>query len=50
MPLRILLLAAGAVAALLVAQDAPNLGVVQCMVAVGLIAHLVGLRALLNRR
>ena len=48
--LGIFAVAAGAIAALLVAQDAPNFGVVQGMVAVGLIALLVGLLALLNRR
>jgi uncharacterized membrane-anchored protein len=38
---RVLLLAAGAVAALFVARDAPNFGVVQGMVAVVMIAAVV---------
>ncbi len=50
MPLRILLVAAGAIAALLVARDAENFAVVQGMVAVGLIALIVGILALLSRK
>lgn len=47
---RIILLAAGAVTALFVAQDAPNFSVVQGMVAVALIAAVVVAFALLRRK
>lgn len=50
MPIRILLLFAGAITALLVARDAENFAVVQGMVAIGLIALIVGILALINRR
>ncbi|WP_187830398.1 hypothetical protein [Siccirubricoccus phaeus] len=47
---RAILVVAGALAALVVARDAPNFLVVEAMVAVVLIAAVVGLLALLNRR
>lgn len=47
---RIVLLAAGAVAALFVARDAENFSVVQGMVAVGLIAAIVLAIALTRRK
>jgi hypothetical protein len=48
--IRIVLVAAGAVAALFVARDAENFGVVQGMVAVALIAAVVLVLALLRRK
>jgi hypothetical protein len=48
--IRIILVAAGAVTALFVAQDAPNFSVVQGMVAVVLIAAVVLAVALLRRK
>ena len=48
--LRILLAAAGAVAAVFVARDAPNFGVVQGMVAVAIIAAVVVVLALTRRK
>jgi uncharacterized membrane protein YeaQ/YmgE (transglycosylase-associated protein family) len=48
--LRIVLVAAGAVAALFVARDAENFGVVQGMVAVALIAAAVVGAALIRRK
>ncbi|NKC34188.1 hypothetical protein [Falsiroseomonas selenitidurans] len=48
--LRGLLLVAGAIAALFVARDAPNFGVVEGMVAVLLIAAVVLVVALTRRR
>ena len=50
MLLRLVLVAAGAVAALFVARDAPNFGVVQGMIGVALIAAVVVLLALGRRR
>jgi hypothetical protein len=47
---RIVLVAAGAVAALFVARDAENFSVVQGMVAVALIAAIVLLVALTRRK
>lgn len=47
---RAVLIAAGAIAALLVARDAPNFGVVQGMVAVALIAAIVAVLAFFRRR
>ena len=48
--IRILLAAAGAITGLLVADSEPNFAVVQGMVAIGLIALLVGVLAFLSRR
>jgi hypothetical protein len=48
--LRGLLIAAGAIAALFVARDAPNFAVVEGMVAVVLIAAIVLVLALTRRR
>lgn len=48
--IRFLLLAAGAVAALFVAREAENFGVVQGMVAVALVAGVVLVVALGRRR
>jgi hypothetical protein len=48
--LRLLLLAAGALAALFVARDAPNFGVVQGLLAVGILAAAVVAAALIRRR
>lgn len=48
--MRAILLAAGAIAAVFVARDAENFGVVQGMVAVGLIAAVVIGLALTRRR
>lgn len=48
--LRILLLAAGAIAALFVARDAPNFVVVEGMVAVALIAAIVLVFALTRKK
>jgi uncharacterized membrane-anchored protein len=48
--LRFILVAAGAVAALFVARDAPNFGVVEGMIAVALIAAVVVVLALTRRR
>jgi hypothetical protein len=48
--LRILLLAAGAIAAIFVARDAPNFPVVEGMVAVALIAAIVLVLALTRRK
>jgi hypothetical protein len=50
MPIRILLVVAGAIAALLVAREAPNFAVVQGMVAVVLIALLVIAIAFFRRK
>jgi len=47
---RVLLLAAGAIAALFVARDAPNFPVVEGMVAVLIIAAIVIVAALLRRK
>lgn len=47
---RLLLLAAGAIAALFVAREAENFGVVQGMVAVALIAALLVALALARRK
>lgn len=48
--IRLVLIAAGAVAALLVARDSPNFGVVQGMVGVALIAAVVVVLALWRRK
>ncbi|MGG5812264.1 hypothetical protein [Falsiroseomonas sp. CW058] len=48
--LRIVLLAAGALAALFVARDAPNFGVVEGMFAVAIIAAVVVVLALTRRK
>ena len=48
--LRILLTASGAVAAVLVARDAPNFGVVQGMLALVLVVAVLLVAALLRRR
>lgn len=48
--LRILLVAAGAIAALFVARDAPNFAVVEGMVAVALIAAIVLVLALTRKK
>lgn len=48
--IRLLLLAAGAIAALFVAREAENFGVVQGMVAVALIAALLLVLALARRK
>ncbi len=48
--IRLLLIGAGAIAALFVARDAENFGVVQGMVAVALIALVVVVVALTRRR
>ncbi|MFC0384599.1 hypothetical protein [Muricoccus vinaceus] len=50
MPLRVLLVAAGAIAGLVAAEDAENFAVIQGMVALGLIALLVAVLALLDRK
>jgi hypothetical protein len=50
MPIRILLIVAGAIAALLVAREAPNFAVVQGMVAIVLIALVVVAIALFRRK
>jgi hypothetical protein len=50
MPIRILLIVAGAIAALLVAREAPNFAVVQGMVAVVLIALVVIAIAFFRRK
>lgn len=47
---RLVLLAAGALAALFVARDAPNFGVVQGLLATAVIAAVVLALALLRRR
>jgi hypothetical protein len=47
---RVLLLAAGAVAALFVARDAPNFGVVQGMMAVLIVAAVVVAAAMGRRK
>lgn len=47
---RIILLAAGAIAALFVARDAANFDIVQGMVAIALIAGVVLVVALLRRK
>lgn len=46
---RVLLAVAGAMAALLIAPDAANFGVVQAMIALGLVAAVVALLALWRR-
>jgi uncharacterized membrane-anchored protein len=48
--LRILLVAGGAVAALFVARDAPNFGLVQGMMTVAIIAAVVVVLALTRRK
>lgn len=48
--IRILLVAAGGIAALFVARDAPNFAVVEGMVAVALIAGIVVALALTRRK
>jgi hypothetical protein len=48
--IRIVLIGAGAIAALFVARDAENFGVVQGMVAIALIALIVVVVALTRRR
>lgn len=48
--IRLLLLAAGAIAALFVAREAENFGVVQGMVALALIAAVLLVLALARRR
>jgi hypothetical protein len=48
--MRVLLLVAGAVAALFVAQDSPNFVVIQGMVAVVLVAAVVLVLALARRK
>jgi predicted signal transduction protein with EAL and GGDEF domain len=50
MPIRILLIVAGAIAALLVAREAPNFAVVQGMVAVVLVALVVIAIAFFRRK
>ncbi|WP_207802888.1 hypothetical protein [Roseicella frigidaeris] len=50
MPARILLVAAGAITALFVARDAPNFQVIEGMVGIAIIAVVVGVLVLLNRR
>jgi hypothetical protein len=50
MPIRILLVVAGAIAALLVAREAPNFAVVQGMVAVVLVALVVIAIAFFRRK
>ena len=50
MPLRIILIAAGAIAALIASREAENFQVVQGMVALGLIALLVVVLAILDRK
>ncbi|RAI58681.1 hypothetical protein DOO78_12735 [Roseicella frigidaeris] len=49
-PARILLVAAGAITALFVARDAPNFQVIEGMVGIAIIAVVVGVLVLLNRR
>jgi hypothetical protein len=48
--IRILLVAAGTIAAIFVARDAENFGVVQGMIAVALVAAVVLAAALLRRK
>jgi hypothetical protein len=48
--IRLVLVAAGALAALFVARDAPNFGVVEGMFGVAIIAALVVALALLRRK
>lgn len=48
--LRIVLVAAGAIAALFVARDAPNFGVVEGMFAVVIIAAVVVVLAVIRRK
>ncbi|MCO6418287.1 hypothetical protein JYK14_19265 [Siccirubricoccus sp. KC 17139] len=48
--IRAILVVAGALAALVVARDAPNFLVVEAMIGVALIAAVVLLLALVNRR
>ena len=50
MPLRILLIAAGAIAALVASREAENFVVIQGMIAVGLIALIVIILAILDRK
>ena len=50
MPLRVLLIAAGAIAGLVAAEESENFAVIQGMVALGLMVLLVAVLALLDRR
>ncbi|GGC38695.1 hypothetical protein GCM10011504_16400 [Siccirubricoccus deserti] len=50
MLVRVVLVAAGALAAVFVARDAPNFGVVEAMVGIALIADVVAVLELISRR